>query len=139
MPRRAQPVPPIFQPEVAARAIYHAAHHYRREWNVGWITDVVLSGNAVLPGVGDHYLAANGFESQMTSEPERPGRADNLYEPLPGDYGAHGRFDSRSAASSPQLWFTQNRGMVLAGLGLVALAAIAGLSSSASAGGNRLA
>jgi NAD(P)-dependent dehydrogenase (short-subunit alcohol dehydrogenase family) len=124
MPRRAQPVPPIYQPEVAARAIYHAAHHYRREWNVGWITDVVLAGNAVLPGVGDHYLAANGYESQMTSEPEQRGRADNLYDPLPGDHGARGRFGDRSAAYSPQLWFTQNRGMVLAGLGLAALLGI---------------
>jgi len=121
MPRRAQPVPPIYQPEVAARAIYYAAHHYRREWNVGWITDVVLAGNALLPGVGDHYLAANGYESQMTSEPERRERPDNLYEPLPGDHGAHGRFDKRSATYSPQLWFTQNRGMVLAGLGLAGM------------------
>jgi NAD(P)-dependent dehydrogenase (short-subunit alcohol dehydrogenase family) len=125
MPRRAQPVPPIFQPEVAARAIYHAAHHYRREWNVGLITDVVLAGNAVLPGLGDHYLAANGYESQMTSEPAQPGKRDNLYEPLPGDFGARGRFDERSAARSPQLWFTQNRSALLAGLSLAGLCLLA--------------
>jgi NAD(P)-dependent dehydrogenase (short-subunit alcohol dehydrogenase family) len=123
LPFRSQPVPPIYQPEVAGRAIYHAAHHYRREWTVGLITDVVLAGNAVLPGVGDWYLAKTGYESQLTDEPDEPGRPDNLYEPLPGDWGAHGRFDHESADHSEQWWLTKNRGwLVAAGAGLAGLA-----------------
>ena len=123
LPRRAQPVPPIYQPEVAARAIHHAAHHYRREWNVGLVTDVVLAGNAVAPGFGDYYLGKTGYDSQMTEEPEEPGRPDDLYEPLPGDRGAHGRFDDRASESSQQWWVTRNRGwLALGGLALAGLA-----------------
>ncbi|MBX9584977.1 MAG: SDR family oxidoreductase [Gemmataceae bacterium] len=126
MPRKAQPVPPIYQPEVAARAIHYAAHHYRREWNLGLITDVVLMGNAVLPGLGDWYLAKTGYESQMTGEPEDPGRPNNLYEPLPGDWGARGRFSDRAHDTSEQWWVTRNRGwLALAGLGLAGLALLA--------------
>ena len=122
MPRKAQPVPPLYQPEVAARAIHYAAHHYRREWNLGLITDVVLMGNAVLPGVGDWYLAKTGYESQMTDEPENPNRPNNLEEPLPGDWGARGRFGDRAYGSSEQWWLTRNRGwLALAGLGLAGL------------------
>ncbi|HEY1191675.1 MAG TPA: SDR family oxidoreductase [Gemmata sp.] len=123
MPLRPQPVPPIYQPEVCARAIHYAAHHYRREWNVGLITDVVIGGNAVLPGVGDYYLGKTGYESQMTNEPEHPGRPDNLYKPLPGDWGAHGRFDAVATTRCEQWWFTRNRGwLAVAGLGLAGLA-----------------
>jgi hypothetical protein len=126
LPYRPQPVPPIYQPEVCARAIHHAAHHYRREWTVGLITDVVLTGNAVLPGVGDYYLGKTGYESQLTDEPEEPGRPDNLYDPLPGDWGAHGRFDHKSTDRSEQWWVTRNRGwLALAGLGVAGLALLA--------------
>src|ERR687888_877616 len=79
MPRKAQPVPPIYQPEVAARAIHYAAHHYRREWSLGLVTEAVLAGNAVAPGLGDWYLGRTGYESQMTDEPEDPNRPNNLY------------------------------------------------------------
>jgi hypothetical protein len=119
---RPRPVPPIFQPEVAARAIYHAAHHDRREWTVGLITDVVLAGNALLPGVGDWYLAKTGYESQLTDEPDDPGRPHNLYEPVPGDWGAHGRFDAVAHETSGQWMVTKNRGwLALAGLAGLAL------------------
>ena len=119
MPRKTQPVPPIYQPEVAARAIHYAAHHDRREWNLGLVTDLVTMGNAVLPGLGDWYLGRTGYDAQMTDEPEVPGRPDNLWQPLPGDYGARGRFSDQSADSSPQWWFTRNRGwLALAGIGL---------------------
>src|SRR5581483_10630638 len=126
MPRRAQPVPPIYQPEVPARAIRHAARHYRREWNVGLMTDVVVAGNAVAPAFGDWYLAKTGYASQMTDEPEDPARPNDLYEPLPGDRGAHGRFDARAHPTSQQWWVTKNRGWLAlagAGLGLALLAA----------------
>jgi NAD(P)-dependent dehydrogenase (short-subunit alcohol dehydrogenase family) len=122
MPRRAQPVPPIYQPEVPARAIHHAARHYRREWNVGLMTDVVVMGNAVAPGFGDWYLAKTGFDSQMAAEPEDPNRPNNLYEPLAGDHGAHGRFDACSASRSEQWWITKNRGW-LACAGVAGIAA----------------
>lgn len=135
MPRRAQPVPPIYQPEVAARAIYHAAHHYRREWNVGLITDVVLFGNALAPGLGDNYLAANGYESQMTDEPQPADRPDNLYDPLPGDHGAHGRFDERSSDCSTHWWLMKHRDWLA--LGAVSLAGLCLLAAAGSHGHTR--
>jgi NAD(P)-dependent dehydrogenase (short-subunit alcohol dehydrogenase family) len=126
MPRKAQPVPPIYQPEVPARAIHHAAHHYRPEWNVGLMTDVVILGNAVAPSLGDHYLAATGYSGQMTDEPEDPNRPNNLHEPVPGDRGAHGRFDARAITHSEQWWVTKNRDwLTVAGLGVTALALLA--------------
>src|SRR5262245_46587341 len=126
LPFRPQPVPPIYQPEVCGRAIHYAAHHYRREWNVGFITDVVTAGNAVLPGVGDDYLGRTGYESQLTEEPDDPARPDNLYEPLPGDWGAHGRFDDKATTRCEQWWVTKNRTwLVAAGVGLAGLALLA--------------
>lgn len=123
MPRKAQPVPPIYEPELAAEAIYHAAHHYRREWDLGLVTDVVLAGNAVMPGVGDWYLAKTGVDSQMTSEPEDPNRPYNLWRPLPGDHGARGPFSDRATDRSEQWWVNKNRGwLALAGAGLAGLA-----------------
>jgi hypothetical protein len=123
MPRRAQPVPPIYEPEVPARAIHYAAHHYRREWNVGLMTDVVIAGKAVAPGLGDYYLGETGYDSQMTAEPEDPNRPNNLHHPLPGDRGARGRFGARSAKASEQWWVTKNRApLALAGIGLLGLA-----------------
>jgi hypothetical protein len=81
----------------------------------------VLLGNSIVPGLGDRYLAANGYESQMTDEPETPGRPDNLDQPLPGDHGAHGRFDERAASRSTHWWLSRNRGWLLAGLGIAGL------------------
>lgn len=109
MPRRAQPVPPIYQPELAAEVIHHAAHHYRREWTLGLVTDIALLGNKIAPGLADRYLARTGYESQMTDEAEDPNRADNLWDPLPGDHGAHGRFGAQAKTTSFQWWFTRNR------------------------------
>ena len=90
---KAQPVPPIFQPEVGARAIYWAAHHARREMYVGWPTVEAIVGNKLAPGLLDRYLGKTGFASQQTCEPEDPNRPDNLWEPLKGDHGAHGTFE----------------------------------------------
>jgi hypothetical protein len=114
MPRKAQPVPPIYQPEVAADAIVWAAHHYRREWYVGSSTAVVITANKVVPGYGDHYLAANGYESQMHDGREDPNRPHNLYEPVDDDrdFGAHGKFDDRSHGHSYQLWADQRRELI---------------------------
>jgi NAD(P)-dependent dehydrogenase (short-subunit alcohol dehydrogenase family) len=111
MPRKAQPVPPIYQPEVAADAIVWAAHHYRREWFVGGSTAVVITGNKIAPGFGDHYLAWNGYEAQMHDGADDPNRPNNLYEPVDEqrDFGAHGEFDDRSKPHSYQLWLDQRR------------------------------
>jgi NAD(P)-dependent dehydrogenase (short-subunit alcohol dehydrogenase family) len=122
LPRRAQPVPPIFQPEVAARAIHWSAHHRRRELLVGWPTVKAVYGGARLaPGYGDRRAAATGYDSQQTDESDDPSRPHNLWEPLPGDAGAHGRFDGRARSQSRQLWATTHRGWI--GAAAVTLAA----------------
>jgi len=117
---KAQPVPPIFQPEVGARAIYWASHHYRREIYVGWSTVEAIIGNKIVPGLADHYLGRTGYESQQTSVPEDPNRPDNLWKPVPGDHGAHGTFDNRARKSSSQLLIDLHRLGI--GLGLAAVA-----------------
>jgi NAD(P)-dependent dehydrogenase (short-subunit alcohol dehydrogenase family) len=124
LPRKPQPVPPIYQPEVAADAIHHAAHHYRREWYVGGSTAIVIPANKIAPGLGDHYLAAQGYGAQQYDGHVSPDRRDNLYEPVDDDrdFGAHGDFDKRAHKRSLQLWADQNRGwLALAGLGVAGL------------------
>ena len=122
MPRQPQPVPPIFQPEVAADAIVWAARNERRELYVGWPTVQAVVGNKIAPGLADLYLARTGYDSQQIDEPVSPDRRDNLFEPVPGDFAAHGRFDDRAKARSAQLWLTKRRRWLVAG----ALAALAG-------------
>jgi NAD(P)-dependent dehydrogenase (short-subunit alcohol dehydrogenase family) len=116
LPRKAQPVPPIFQPEVAADAIVWSAEHDRRELWVGASTSIVLAGNKFAPGLGDWYLARTGYDSQMTDEPVDPHRQHNLWNPLPGDHGAHGDFDHRAKSHSVQLWLTTHRSWVATAL-----------------------
>jgi len=123
LPRKAQPVPPIFQPEVAAEAIYWAAHHRRRELNVGWPATKAIVGNNFFPGLGDRYLAKMGYDAQQTDAPEDPGRPDNLFEPLPGDAGAHGVFNDRAKSVSPHLWATTHRDLLALVGGAVAAGA----------------
>ena len=106
---KAQPVPPIFQPEVGAKAIYYAAHHHRREIYVGWPTVEAIVGNKIAPGVLDHYLGRTGYAAQQTSEPENPDRPDNLWEPVAGDHGAHGVFDNRAQQESYEVLADLNR------------------------------
>jgi NAD(P)-dependent dehydrogenase (short-subunit alcohol dehydrogenase family) len=131
MPRRAQPVPPIYQPEVPAEAIYWAAHHRRRELYVGAPTFKAIEGNKVMAGVLDEYLAGKAYSGQQTDEPEAPDHRDNLWQPLDGangrDYGAHGRFDARSRKRSPETWISEHR----AWLGVLSAAA-AGIGIGAS-------
>ena len=129
LPRKAQPVPPIFQPEVAAEAIVWAAYSNRREINVGWPASKAIVGNAFFPGYGDRYLAHHGYEAQMIDEPEDPNRPDNLWAPVAGDHGAHGVFDDKAKDRSVELELNKKRGWIAAGL--VGLAAIAMWSSRA--------
>ena len=122
---RAQPVPPIYEPEVAANAIEWASRHDRREIYVGFSTDTAIIGNKAAPGLGDWYLARHGYESQQTSEPEDPSRPNNLWDPVDDerDFGAHGRFGSRARPGSIQTWLTEHRMATIAGA-LAATAAI---------------
>jgi NAD(P)-dependent dehydrogenase (short-subunit alcohol dehydrogenase family) len=119
LPHKAQPVPPIYQPEVAAEAIVWAAHHPRRELFVGFSTVKAIIGNKLAPWLGDWYLARVGYASQQTNAPADPHRPDNLWQPVPGDHGAHGTFDARAHDTSVQLWADTHRGwLALAGLGI---------------------
>ncbi|POX50872.1 short-chain dehydrogenase [Streptomyces sp. Ru71] len=119
LPGRARPVAPVYQPELAAKAIVHASSHARRrEYWVGGSTAATLIANAVAPGLLDRYLARTGYESQQ--EEGGHGGGGNLWSPFDGphghDHGAHGRFDAESAGRSTQVWFSLNRGRLGAGL-----------------------
>jgi short-subunit dehydrogenase len=120
---KAQPVPPIFQPEVGAKAIYWAAHHSRREIYAGWPTVEAIVGNKLAPGWLDRYLGKTGFASQQTCEPEDPDRPDNLWEPVKGDHGAHGAFDSQAHERSWEVQASLGRRWIGAGLAVVGAAA----------------
>ncbi|HET8581976.1 MAG TPA: SDR family oxidoreductase [Jatrophihabitans sp.] len=130
LPRHAQPVPPIYQPELAARAVLHAADHpMRREYWVGASTAATLAANAVAPGLLDRYLARTGFGSQQTDQQQDPHAPHNLWRPADRrgeeDFGAHGVFDDQAHSHDPQLWASQHHGVLAsAGAGLAALAAV---------------
>jgi NAD(P)-dependent dehydrogenase (short-subunit alcohol dehydrogenase family) len=128
LPRKAQPVPPIFQPEVAARAIVWASRHSRREVFVGMPTVGVILANRVVPGLLDRYLARKGYESQQHDAPEDRNRPDNLVQPVDerNDHGAHGAFDERASDWSAQLWLSQHRSWIA--LGIVAFSIVAFLA-----------
>ncbi|HEY1025147.1 MAG TPA: SDR family oxidoreductase [Sphingobacteriaceae bacterium] len=114
LPNKPRPMGKIFEPEVAAEAIVFASEHNRREIFVGLPTVEAIIGNKFVPEFGDYYLAKTGFDGQFTSEPKDPGQKDNLYEPIPGDHGAHGPFSDQAHSFSAQLWLTRNRGIVAA-------------------------
>jgi len=134
LPRHAQPVPPIYQPEVAARAVVYAADHPgRREYWVGATTAATLAANAVAPGLLDRYLARTGFSAQQDDRPESSSRPVNLWKPADGpsghDYTAHGSFDGQAKPRSVQLWASQHHGLLggaLLGLAGAAVAAAVG-------------
>jgi NAD(P)-dependent dehydrogenase (short-subunit alcohol dehydrogenase family) len=128
--QRPQPVPPIFQPEVAARAVVWAAHHQRRDLWVGWPTFKAIVGNRIVPGLLDRYLASRGYDGQQTRERAVPERADNLWSSAVGLHAAHGRFDARAQGASVYLWLTTHRWIVtIAALLVTALTAIAWLTT----------
>ena len=128
LPNHPQPVPPIYQPEVAARGVLYAADHpRRRQYWVGASTAATLLANRVAPAVLDRYLARTGYAAQQTAQPAEPGRPDNLMQPVDGgsghDFGPHGAFDDRSHDRSSQLWMSQHAGV---SAGAVAGAAVIG-------------
>jgi NAD(P)-dependent dehydrogenase (short-subunit alcohol dehydrogenase family) len=132
LPHKAQPVPPIYQPEVVADAVIYLSDHYRRQLYVGGSTVVVIQANKIAPGLGDRYLAKTGYEAQQTDQPEDPERPDNLWGPVDKDrdYGAHGAFDRKAREHSWQVWADTHPALVslvgasLAGLGLAAITLI---------------
>jgi NAD(P)-dependent dehydrogenase (short-subunit alcohol dehydrogenase family) len=136
LPRKPQPVPPIYQPEVAADAIVWASHHYRREWYVGGLTALGIMANDIAPGFADWYLARQGYDAQQYDGPADPNRPNNLYEPLPGDYGSHGDFDSRSRNSSIHAVLDRHRGWLLAGAALAGLLGVSFLRKKQLSGRN---
>lgn len=126
MPHKARPAGTIFQPEVAADAILFAAENDRREIMVGYTTVEATLGEKIIPGTLDKYLSKVGWDGSMLPEPADPNQPDNFWQPVSGDYGAHGPFDQISHSFSPQLWATKHRtgllgGLLLAGIGLAAL------------------
>jgi hypothetical protein len=127
LPNKAQPVPPIYQPEIAAEAIVFASKNKRREIYVGLPTVIAIMGNKLFPRLGDWYLGRTGVKGQQTSEKADPHKPDNLYEPVGGDPGAHGRFDDRAHSFSPQLWTDLHRDWIMGGVLVGILAALGGL------------
>jgi NAD(P)-dependent dehydrogenase (short-subunit alcohol dehydrogenase family) len=115
------PVPPIYQPEVAADAVHFAAHSGRRQVYVGAPTVYTILGERIAPGLGDWYMAKTGVSSQQTQERIDPPRAGNLFEPVDGDPGAHGDFDAKAHSHSAVLWFAKHR-RALAGVAVTATA-----------------
>lgn len=114
LPLAMQPLPPVYQPELAARAIVWAAEHPRRELLVGWQTWVGILGQSLMPGMMDRYLADRAWEGQMSEDPARPGSPDSLDEPVAADVGAHGAFDDMASDASPLLWADTHRRIVAA-------------------------
>ncbi len=104
LPNHPQPVPPIYQPEVIARACLHVAEHPVRELWIAPSTIKAILGQKLVPGYADRYLARHGFDAQQTDEPAPPNRPDNVDHPLPGDRGAHGDFDARARPFSAEVW-----------------------------------
>ncbi|MEV8565276.1 SDR family oxidoreductase [Streptomyces sp. NPDC051322] len=134
LPNHPQPVPPIYQPEIAARAVVHAADHPRRkQYYVGASTVATILGNRVAPALLDRYLARTGFDSQQTADKASPDRVNNLWQPADGprghDYGAHGVFDDQASARSPQTELARHPALTATALAGTALGAAAVLRS----------
>jgi NAD(P)-dependent dehydrogenase (short-subunit alcohol dehydrogenase family) len=133
LPRHPQPVPPIYQPEVAARAVVFAAQHpHRKQYWVGASTAATILGQRLAPALLDRYLAKTGYSSQQTPQRVSSDRPHNLWQPRDddagGDHGAHGIFDDRAHQSAPQLWLSQHVGAALAGAGAATITATAALA-----------
>ncbi len=127
LPKQTMPVPPIYQPEVAADAIHFAAHHKRRQVYVGIPTVMNILGERLAPWLLDRFLAKTGYKNQMTGQDLDGQGHDNLFEPVDEDRGAHGPFDDQAHALSPQYELSKHRAAVMAGVG----AALVGAGAAA--------
>lgn len=130
IPNKPRPVGKVFQPEVAARQIVRVALRPRREVYVGWTAIQAVLGNMFIPGLLDRYLAKKAWQGQFSREPLPPGRPDNLYRPVEGDFGAHGRFDEEAHSSSWEVQVARHPGLVALGVAM-GVAAAAGLWGAA--------
>lgn len=127
LPMKPKPASPPYQPEVAARAIHWAALHRRKSIKLGWPTLEAIWGDRLASPLLDRYLARTGVSGQQDKEPVSPDRKDNLYEPVPGDHGAHGRFDSSARSWTSQFWISKHR--LALGAGTVAAAGLGVLAT----------
>ncbi|MFC4245134.1 SDR family oxidoreductase [Gryllotalpicola reticulitermitis] len=130
LPHHPQPVPPIYQPEVGARAVAHVAEHPRRRTWVGEMTVATIIGNRLSTRVADWYLARTGYSGQQAPDKREAQIGVNLYEPVPGDQGAHGIFDDRARRTSPQTWAITHRTAAWAAAGAALAAAAVGGSTA---------
>ncbi len=120
LPNKPKPMGTIYQPEVAARLVEYASRHPRREYFVGWPTVKAIIGNKIAPWYADRVLARTGYEGQMTGERDTENRKSNLWEPIPGDHGAHGPFTNDAKSFSPVTWASVHRGAIAATASLIA-------------------
>ncbi len=127
LPDHPMPVPPIYQPEIPAEAVYWAAHHRRRELWVGYSAVQAILATKFAPSfLVDRYLAMTGFSGQQVKDMPIDGERDgNLFEPVQHDAATHGIFDEQAKNRSPQLWAATHRPL-LGGAFLAALAGVAG-------------
>ncbi|WNO54055.1 SDR family oxidoreductase [Stakelama saccharophila] len=121
LPMKPKPASPPYQPEIPARAIHYAAHHRRKSIKLGWPTLQAIWGDRLASPLLDRYLGATAVSGQQSDEPVEPGRKDNLYHPVAGDHGAHGRFDDTARRKSSEFWLTTHRTQI--GLGAAAVVA----------------
>jgi short-subunit dehydrogenase len=120
LPNKPMPMGTIYEPEIAAKAIVYASEHNRREIYVGYPTLKAILGNKIAPEYADKVLAKQGYDSQMTDEPVAEDRKNNLWEPIPGDHGAHGPFGNKALKFSLQTWLTLHPGVVSSASALTA-------------------
>jgi short-subunit dehydrogenase len=131
LPDHPQPVPPIYQPEIPAEAVYWAAHHRRRELWVGYSAVQAIVGNKLAPGLADRYLARKAFSGQQVHNmPVSADRPDNLFAPVPELAATHGMFDDRATSRSPQLWAATHRGLLAAAVTAGVAAGAAGIAAT---------
>jgi NAD(P)-dependent dehydrogenase (short-subunit alcohol dehydrogenase family) len=128
LPKKPMPVPPVYQPEVAADAVHWAAHHRRREVWVGLPSVYTILGSRIAPILAEVYLARSAVSGQQTRQSLPRERPYNLFEPVAGDPGAHGAFDEMAHPHSAQLWASKRRRRLIAGAGALVGAAAAALA-----------
>jgi NADP-dependent 3-hydroxy acid dehydrogenase YdfG len=121
MPKQPQPLPPIFQPEIAADAIVRASRASRREWWIGWPAVRAILSARIVPELANRLSARLAYEGQMTARAVEPGAPDNLMQPVRGDQAAHGRFDERARSRTMQPWLSKNRRGIAVAAALIAI------------------